>query len=279
MRFVDRFRTLAQEETSAERRQRMLPGGIYGLVIAGSYALIGSIVNQISFPDVPVGVDWKYLSITALFFAVWLGIGGAFVNWFTQTEEGFVISLLVMSAIALAASWLTFQGPLPTQLGRILLLVLPVFGISLLMTMTLRWLGVRHANVLEKGVNVRRHILGLLTVALLIGGGTGFALTRWPSAVHRAVRYIHQTIQTLAADPADSETLFLMRDVPGIQEHLKSPYTLRGKPSGESVVAVEVNIDFQDGYQAACMLLVFPDQVPFPQTCVEGADILLPHNE
>ena len=280
MHFVERFKTLAQQETPAERRQRMLPGAIYGLIIAGSYALIGSIVNQLSFPDVPVGVNWGYLLITSLFFAVWLGIGGAFVNWFTQTEEGFVISLLVMSAIALAASWLTFAGPLPTQLGKILLLVLPVLAISLLMTLTLRWLGVQHADTLEKAnIDKRRRIVGLIMVAILIGGGTGFALTRWPSATQRAVRHIHQNIQALAADSSSSETLFLLRDVPGIKAHLNTPYTLRGKPSGQSVVAVEVNIDFQDGYQVACVLLVFPDQVPFPRTCVEGEAVLLPPNE
>ena len=276
MRLVDQFKTLAQQETPAERRKRMLPGALYGLVIAASYALAGSFVNQLSFPDTPVGVDWDYLLAASLFFAVWLGIGGAFVNWFTQTEESLVISLVVMSAIALAASWLTFEGPLPTQLGKIVLLVLPVLAISLLMTLTLRWLGVKHANAIEKEPESRqRQILALLVIAMLIGGGTGSVLTRWTMVTQRAVRHIHQTIQTVIANPSGLETLFLIRDVPQVTHHLDSPYTLRGKPSGQSVVAVDVNIDFEDGYQVSCVLLVFPDQPPFPKACAEGESVVL----
>jgi hypothetical protein len=277
MHFFDSLKTLAQQETPTERRQRMLPGAIYGLVIAGSYALVGSVVNQLSFPDVPASANWGYLLTVSLFFVIWLGIGGAFVNWFTQTEEGLVISLFLMSAIAMVASWLTFEGPLPTQLGKILLLVLPVLAISLLMTLALRWLGVQHAEISEKNpVSQRRQLLSLILVAVIIGGGTGFALTRWPPATQRAVRYIHEKIQAVATNPADAESLFLLRDVPDIQDHLQSPYTLRGKPSGQSVVGVEVNIDFKDGYQVACVLLVFPDQTPLPRACAEGENISLP---
>ena len=276
MRFVHRFKILVQEETPAERRRRMLPGAVYGLVIAGSYALVGSVVNQLSFPDVPVGVNWQPLLVSSLFFALWLGIGGAFVNWFTQAEEGLVISWMVMFTIAVGTAWLTFEGPLPTQLGRIFLLVLPVFGLSLLMTLMLRWLGVQHANALEsKDASQKRRISSLIAAAVLLGVVTSFALTRWSSAVQRGVRYIHQSLQTIIAEPSGSETLFLMRDVPGIKAHLNNPYTLRGKFSGESVVGVKVNIDFQDGYRVACVLLVFPDQAPFPHTCVEGENVSL----
>jgi hypothetical protein len=161
--------------------------------------------------------------------------------------------------------------------GKIFLLVLPVLAISLLMTITLRWLGVQHADVFEKDrASRQRRIIWLIAVAVLIGGGTGSALTRWPSATQRAVRYIHEKIQAVIADPADSESLFLMRDVPEIKDHLDTPYTLHGKPSGQSVVGVEVNIDFSDGYRVACVLLVFPDQTPFPRLCAEGEDVSLP---
>ena len=274
MRIMERFKTLAQQETPAQRRQRMLPGAVYGVVIAAAYGVVGSVINQLSFRDIPVGVHWQYLLISTLFVAIWLGLGGAFVNWFTQTEESLVISLLVMSGIALAASLLTFEGALPSQLGKIVLLVLPVLAISLLMTITLRWLGVQHANALEKTrAAQRRQLLSLIVASILIGGGTGFALTRWTASTQRAVRYVHEKIQAVIANPSDSDSLFLLRDVPQMESHLNSPYTLRGKPSGQSVVAVEVNIDFKDGYHMACVLLIFPDQEPFPHSCVEGETI------
>jgi len=274
MRIMERFKTLAQQETPAQRRQRMIPGAVYGVVIAAAYGVVGSVVNQLSFRDIPVGVHWQNLLLTSLFFAVWLGLGGAFVNWFTQTEESLIISLLVMSGIALAASWLTFEGPAPMQLGKIVLLVLPVLAISLLMTITLRWLGVKHMSALEEQAVLRkRRVLALLVIAMLIGGGTGSVLTRWTTATQRAVLYIHENIQSVIANPADLNGLFLLRDVPQMKSHLNSPYTLRGRPSGQSVVAVEVNIDFKDRYRMACVLLIFPDQEPFPHSCVEGDTI------
>lgn len=138
MKFIARFKTLAHEETPAERRQRMLPGIMYGLMIASSYAIVSGVVNLLSFPGLPIGVDWRTLLITWLFFAIWLGAGGGFINWFTQTEEGLVISLFVMTLTALGAGILTFEGNLATRFGKIMLLVLPVIAISLAMTILLR---------------------------------------------------------------------------------------------------------------------------------------------
>lgn len=277
MQFIAHFKALAQQETPAERRQRMLPGAIYGLIIATMYALVGGFVNQLSFPDLPVGVDWRNLLITWLFFAVWLGVGGGFINWFTQTEESIVTSLLVMTLIALSASALTFEGNLPAQFGKILLLVLPVLAISLVMTITLRWLGVRHADIVEREQTLwTKSIAILIVIALVIGGLTGIGLTRWSEKTLTGVRYVHSRLQTLAAKPIQAESFFPLNDVPGLVSHLGLPYALYGKSSGQSVTAAEVTVEFKDGYQITCILLVFPDTTPFLRACAEGNQITLP---
>ena len=192
---------MEQQETPVERHQRMLPGAIYGLIIASSYTVIGIIVNQLSFPDLPVIVDWRY-SFTAWFFlAIWLGLGGGFINWFTQTEEGIVISLFIMTFFALGATTLTLEGNLPTQFGKIILLVLPVLAISLLMTITLRWLGVRHAAIAVKEKAIKPTSFAILVViALTIGGVTSFGLNRWTLTTQNAVRDIHSRLQTAASE-------------------------------------------------------------------------------
>ena len=280
MQFIARLKTLAQQETPAERRLRMLPGAMYGLIIASSFALVGGIVNQLSFPDLPVGVDWRNLFITWSFFALWLGLGGGFINWFTQTEESVVTGWLAMTVIALGAGSLTIEGNLPSQFGKIVLLVLPVLAISLLMTITLRWLGEHHAQILENRHTLRtRGIAILVAIALSIGGLTGLGLTRWTKTTQEAVRDIHSRYQTAAADPSQMEALFPLSDVPGLESHLDTPYTLRGKPSGQSVVAVEVSIDFSDEYQITCVLLVFLDKPPFLRACAEGEEVILPGNQ
>jgi len=280
MQFIQQFKTLAQQETPAERHQRMLPGAIYGLIIATTYALVGSIVNQLSFPELPVGVDWRNLLITWSFFAVWLGVGGAFINWFTQTEESMVTGLLVMTLIALGASALTFEGDLPAQFGKIFLLALPVLAISLVMTITLRWLGVRHADSVEREQTLKtKSIAILIAIALTIGGGTGFGLNRWTDATLSGIRYVHDRLQTLAAEPVQAEAFFPLADVPGLAAHLGLPYTLHGKPSGQSVTAAQVTVAFKDGYRITCVLLVFPDTTPFLRACAEGYEVNLPDNQ
>lgn len=57
------------------------------------------------------------------------------------------------------------------------------------------------------------------------------------------------------------------------------PYTLRGKSSGQSITAAEVNAEFEDGYQITCILLVFPDTTPFLSACAEGDKVALPGNQ
>jgi len=277
MQFIQQFKTMAQQETPAERRQRMLPGAMYGLIIATSYALVGSIVNQLSFPELPVGVDWRNLLITWSFFAVWLGVGGAFINWFTQTEESMVTGLFVMMLIALGAGALTLEGNLPAQFGKLLLLALPVMAISLVMTITLRWLGVRHVESVEKEKTLKtKRIAILVVIAFSIGGLTGLGLTRWGDSTLSAARYVHDRLQTLAVEPVQAEGFFPLNDVPGLASRLGMPYTLHGKPSGQSITAAEITADFDDGYRITCVLLVFPDKPPFLRACAEGDKVSLP---
>lgn len=233
MQIIQRFKIMAQQETFAERRLRMLPGAMYGLVIASTYALVGSMVNQLSFPDLPVGVDWRSLLQTWLFSAVWLGVGGAFINWFTQTEESMVTGLLVMTLIALGAGALTLEGKLPAQFGKILLLALPVMAISLVMTITLRWLGVRHADSVEREQTLwTKSIAILAALALAIGGLTGFGLTRWGDSTLSAARYVHERLQTLAVEPVQAEGFFPLNDVPGLASALACLTPCMANPPG-----------------------------------------------
>jgi hypothetical protein len=280
MGFTERYKKLSQQETSAERRQRMLPGAIYGLIIASSYTIVAIFINQLSFPDLPVSVDWRY-SFTAWFFlSLWLGLGGGFINWFTQTEEGMVISLFIMTFFALGATTLTLEGNLPTQFGKILLLVLPVLAISLLMTITLRWLGVRHAAIAVKEKTIKPTSIAIpVVIALAIGGVTSLGLNRWTLTTQNAVRDIQLRLETAASDPARAETLFPLTDLPLLSSHLGTPYKLRGRTSGQSVAAIEVTVDFTDGYKITCIFLVFSDDGTFLRDCAEGDKVTLPSNQ
>jgi len=281
MQFIAHFKTLAGQETPAERRQRMLPGAIYGLVIAGSYAVVSGIVNKLSFPDLPIGIDWRNLLMTWFFFALWLGIGGGFINWFTQTEEGLVISLFVMTLTALGAGAVTLDDELPARFGKIMLLVLPVIAVSLFMTIILRWLGVHHADLVEKEKKLRiRGIFILAALALFIGGLTGFLLTHWEDSTLSGVSFIHSRLQTAAADRAKVNELFSLNDLPRLASHIGVPYILLGKPYGQLIGTIEVAVNFKDGYQFTCIIVVIePAMLPSLRACTEGDEIFLSDNQ
>jgi len=280
MHFMHYFKTLLTQETPAERCLRILPAIIYGLIIASTYTLAGVIVNQLSVRDLPVGVDWLYLFQTWLFLVIWLGLGGGFINWFTQTEESMVAGLLVMTAAALVTGALTLENDLPAQFGKVLLLILPIIAISLLMTITLRWLGVHHAEALEKEKTVKtRNIRKLVAITLVIGGMAGLGMNRWTEPTLRGVREIHSRLQTVKIDPSQAEAQFPLINVPQLESHLGTYYTLYGHPSGQSIVGHEVSINFKDGYQITCVLLVFPDSPPFLRACAEGDKVILPENQ
>ena len=279
MQLIANFKTLAQQETPAQRRRRMLPGALHGLLIASAYTFISGIVNKLSFPDLPVGIDLRSLLPAWLFFAAWLGLGGMFINWFTQTEEGFVLSLFVMSLVVLGAGAINLEGSLPAQFGKFILLILPTLAISFLMTIMLRWLGVRSADALEKEKPVRtKRIFVLTLITFAIGGLAGFGLTRWDSPVLSGVRDIHRRLQTAAADPSQAGELFPLTDLPQLGSHFGNPYTLRGKASGQLVGTAEVTAVFEDDYRITCFLVVFPDRPPFLRTCAEGDKVILPEN-
>jgi hypothetical protein len=279
MHLIANFKTLAQQETPAQRRRRMLPGAIYGLLIASAYTFISGIVNKLSFPDLPVGIDWRGLLPAWLFFAVWLGLGGMFINWFTQTEEGFGMSLFVMTLTALGIGAWNVDGDLTTQFGKLMLLILPVLAISFLTTIILRWLGVQSAAALEKERTTKiKPVITLTLIAIAIGGLAGFGLTRWDAPALSGIRDIHRRLQTSANNPSQVGTLFSLTDLPQLKSHLGKPYTLRGKPSGQLVGTAEVTATFEDDYRITCFLVVFPDRPPFLRTCAEGNQVILPGN-
>jgi hypothetical protein len=280
MSLVGRFKTLAQQETPTERNKRMLPGIMYGLIIASTYALVNGFANQLTFPDLPIGVDWRTLLPIWLFFSAWLGLGSGLINWFTQSEESFLPGLLVMEIGALGASVFLLGGNLPAQTGKLMLIILPSLAVSLLMTIALRWFGERHIEMLEKKSTTKVRAITTLTVsALIIGGVAGYGLNRWSDTTLGGVRGIHGRLQTAISDPSQLEALFPLNDVPELETHLYSQYTLFGRPAGQSVVGSEVTVNFRDGYRITCVLLVFPDKPPFLRACAEGDEVILPDHQ
>jgi hypothetical protein len=275
MPIIQTLRTLAAQETPAQRR---LPGALYGLGMAAIYTLIGATVNQLSYPDIPVAVDGPGLLFTWLLLSGWLGLGGWLVNWFTYTEESLTFSVPVMIAGSLLVGTYFTSGSLLEKMSTSALLLLILPGYSLFMTIILRSLGVRHADLLDERDRAAkiRGFSGLIVTVLILGALPGLGLTRWSDQTANAARDIQTRLQNAAADPGKLDGIFPLANVPGLAQHLQTPYTLRARPSAESVVAFDVTVDFNDGYQMTCALLVFSEESPFLRACAEGESVSLP---
>ncbi len=271
------IRTLAAQETPAERRRRMLPGALYGLIIAMTYTLVGATVNQLSYPDLPIRLDWRSLLGMGLLLTAWFVPGGLLVNWFTYTEESLTFSVPIMIVGLLGVGLFFTAGGLLQKISTSALLLLIVPGYSLLMTLLLRSLGTRHADLLEQSPSIRwSGIVRLVLIAILLGALPGFGLTRWNDHVVAAARDVQTRLHNAATQPEKLDGIFPLTSVPGLVQHLNTPHALRARPSKESVVAYDVTVDFTDGYQMTCVLLVFSGQPPFLSACAEGGQVHLP---
>jgi hypothetical protein len=116
----------------------------------------------------------------------------------------------------------------------------------------------------------------LTVLALLLGGGSGFAMTHWEDSTLSGVRETYDRLQIATTDPGRMNKLFPMGDLPGLASHIGDPYTLLGKPSGQIVTGIEVTARFEDGYKFTCIIiLIIPADVPTLRACAEGDRISL----
>ena len=57
-RFTQEIVRFYRQETFAERSLRMVPGALYGTLVATVFVLASSVINILFFPGQHLGVDW-----------------------------------------------------------------------------------------------------------------------------------------------------------------------------------------------------------------------------
>jgi hypothetical protein len=55
---LERLTMIIQQESFAERSQRIIPAAIFAALIATAYVFTFFLVNVYSFPSLPLAVDW-----------------------------------------------------------------------------------------------------------------------------------------------------------------------------------------------------------------------------
>ena len=76
------------DETAQFRRQRMLAGALYGLLGGSAFALFSGTIDALTYPDLPIYIDWA----ATLARWLWLGSGmacvGAITAWAMDNLKG-----------------------------------------------------------------------------------------------------------------------------------------------------------------------------------------------
>jgi hypothetical protein len=253
----------------------MLGGAIYGFLAGIAFGLTVGTINHLTFPDLPIVIEWVPTLTTGVILGVVLALIGALTDWFTEEIVGIGVGAVATAVVGLGVQLFVVGVG---ALGIIMLLVLsmPISVVSLPIAIFLRWLGNRHLQVLA-WVQAPWKQAGWFSVLVITALAVGIlpgSFQRMGVREERSARLVHEALQLAPVDPLQAKRLPL-ETMPGLKEHLGRPYTLKVTPSKLSSVGYDVHVLFEDGYAMTCVTVAYT-LIPYMRSCVLGAEIILP---
>ncbi|MEJ5224599.1 MAG: hypothetical protein WHV44_09095, partial [Anaerolineales bacterium] len=76
------------EDTPARKRQRALAGALYGLAAASAFVLVAATIDRLTFPSLPIYIDWAQAALTWLVLGATLTGVGVLAGWFSEGLTG-----------------------------------------------------------------------------------------------------------------------------------------------------------------------------------------------
>lgn len=269
---INTLRRIYQEETLAQRSQRMIPAAVYALLVATLYALTFSLVNTYTFSKLPLGFDWLQFLKMWTGMAVIFALFAALATWFTEEYEGIVGGGAIATLLIVLV--LMLRGARSGSPAQAFVMALPLLGITMLGAWIARWAAHRHLAILQqKEATRRKSMTRHLGIIFLIGLIPGI-LGRMDSPSEYAVRQLHEYLQAAPSDPSVLPRLPLKK-LPSLQEHLGVDYKMYPRQSTTSVGALEVTVRFTDGYSMTCIMPTGSGN-SFITDCNEGTKIRIP---
>lgn len=270
---LESLKRIYQQESPAERSQRMIPAATYGALVATAYVWALSFVNVYSFPDLPLGLDWLRTTGTWVGLVVAFAAFGAIAAWFTEEYAGIVGGALIFTV--LLAVWFLISSSTrgSTITAQVIITTLPLIGVNMLAAWGFRWAARRHIAIThETDASTRRkQMLRHIGLILLIGFIPGL-FARWDRPVERTIGQLHELLKAAPSDESIRARLPL-RQVPALQEHFGVDYKIYARQSALAVGTMEVTVRFDDGFVMSCELPV-ATEIQFITTCSEGEQFI-----
>jgi hypothetical protein len=260
-----------QQETPAERSQRMIPAAALGALVATAYVWTFFLVNVYTFPALPLGLDLPRLLVMWIQFALGFAVFGAIAAWFTEEYAGIVGGGLIATILIGIVFLLSTRGQSSSSTMQSVIMALPLIGICMLAAWGLRWaahryLAIQHGSGTDRRKGLIRHILTMTLIGLVPG-----VLMRMDLPSVQAIGHLHDLLQAAPGDPSVLPQLPLER-VPALAEHFGVDYRIYARQSASSAGALDVTVRFSDGFRMSCLLPV-GSGANFITQCNEGDDV------
>lgn len=266
---IEYFKKLINEETFAERSQRMIPAALFGASMGIVYTLTLSAVNVLTFPALPIGLDWLKVFELTIGYALGLALFGAISAWFTEEYAGIAGGGVIITIILAVLFLFTTRPTTNTMTTQTIITALPLIGISMLAAWGLRWTAHRHLEIVHgtQGNQRRNLIARHLAIIFLVGFIPG-VFNRMDLPAQQTLTYLHELLQSAPDDPSVLPRLPL-KQVPELENHLGVDYLLYPSRSVLSAGALDVTIRFVDDFVMTCILPVNAGS-NFITDCFEG---------
>jgi MFS family permease len=263
--FLDKYQP-APGQTRRQRILRLAAGVVYGLLLGMLYALVSGTIDAVTFPDLPLRVDWKSLwSDIAI-----SGAGGMVLGAVAAWPENALAGTLAGAAAIVTWEMLRSLLRLSSPLGLVLaFLVLPLVVLSLPIAAIFRWSVSRHWRVMQRP-RLRRRLVGLGGLVLTIIALATFAgsWSRMAGASEDAVRKVN-TVVKIALASSGQQMPDAFKTVPNFQARASHTYWLSQQASSVFPTGIDVQVAFDNGYVLTCLVETETGQARIV-TCLQG---------
>ncbi|MBI3174757.1 MAG: hypothetical protein HYZ25_13615 [Chloroflexi bacterium] len=268
---LENLKTHFQEESLPDRSKRMIPAALYGALIATLYTFTLTFVNVVSYPKLPLGVDWPRTLGMWVGYSLAFAAFGAIAAWFTEEYAGIVGGGIIFTLLLVVVFLVQSGASNSTITMQSIITAIPLVGVNMLAAWGLRWAAHRHLTIQQEEPKARRqHLTRHILIVVLIGFVPGF-LGHMDSPAEQSLTQLHTYLQAAPTDSSAWSHLPLKK-VPALQDHFGVDYKLYPRWSALSAGALDVTVRFADGYVMTCLLPVGSGS-NFITDCNEGETI------
>ncbi len=263
--FLDKYQPSA-EQARRQRIKRVGAGVAYGLLLGVIYALVSGTIDVVTFPDLPLRVDWPTLWTDIALSGAGGMVLGAVAAWPENSWLGTLAGAGAIMAWEMLRSFLRLDNPAWFVL---VILVLPLVVLSLPIAGVFRWSVGRHLRVMQRP-RLRRRLVGLGGLVLTILALAAFAgsWSRMTGTSEDALRKVNSVVK-IALAPSTQQMPDAFKNVPDFRAQVGHAYWLSQQDSSVFPTGVDVQIVFDNGFVVTCLVDTETDQARII-TCSHG---------